>query len=110
MPNNPYLVPTSINFSPKQFFAATANIPPTIDAPAFADPVREFFRVHELEFLVKSCKKNLQLATFFQQKNETFKILYRRFLKLKKDIQSIIDLDVAHRYLCLLEGTSTFHA
>ncbi len=62
--NNPDLVPTSINLSPQQLIAATANIPPTIDAPAFVDPVGEFFRILELEFLVKSSEKILQLATF----------------------------------------------
>jgi hypothetical protein len=43
MPNNPNPVPTSINLSPKQLIVVTANIPPTIDAPAFADQVGEFF-------------------------------------------------------------------
>ncbi len=37
-------------------------------------------------------------------------MLYRRLLKLKKDTQSITNLEVAHRYLHLLEGTLTFHA
>jgi len=64
MPNNPDSVPTLVNLSPQQLIAATANIPPTTDAPAFVDPVGEFFRILELEFLVKSSKKNLQLATF----------------------------------------------
>jgi hypothetical protein len=43
MPNNPDPVPTSVNLSPQQLIAATASIPPTTDAPAFADPVGEFF-------------------------------------------------------------------
>jgi hypothetical protein len=43
MPNNPTLVPTSINLSPQQVIFITANIPPTINAPSFADPVGEFF-------------------------------------------------------------------
>jgi hypothetical protein len=54
MPNNPDLVPTLINLSLQQFIITIANIPPTIDAPAFADLVGEFFRVLELNFLVKS--------------------------------------------------------
>jgi hypothetical protein len=54
MPNNPDPVPTSINLSPKQLIVATANIPPTTNAPAFADLVGEFFQNLELEFLVKS--------------------------------------------------------
>jgi hypothetical protein len=52
VPNNPDPVPTSVNLSPQQLIAATANIPPTINAPAFADPVGEFFRILELEFPV----------------------------------------------------------
>jgi len=64
MPNNSNPVPTSINLYLQQLIAITANIPPTTDAPAFIDPVGEFFRVLELEFPVKSSKKILQLATF----------------------------------------------
>jgi len=41
--NNLNLVPTSINFFPQQLIATTANIPPTIDALAFVDPMGEFF-------------------------------------------------------------------
>jgi hypothetical protein len=52
MPNYLDSVPTSINLSLQQFIIATANIPPTIDAPTFADPMGEFFRVLELEFSV----------------------------------------------------------
>ncbi len=59
MLNNPDPVPTSVNFSPQQLIAATANIPPTTDAPTFDDPVGEFFRILELEFLVKSSEKIL---------------------------------------------------
>jgi hypothetical protein len=43
VPNNPDPVPTSVSLSPQQLVAATANIPLTIDAPAFVDPVGEFF-------------------------------------------------------------------
>jgi len=64
MTNNLDLVPTSVNLFPQQFIVATANIPPTIDAPAFADPVGEFFQVLELKTLVKSSEKNLQFTTF----------------------------------------------
>jgi hypothetical protein len=45
---------------------------------------------------MKSSEINLQLATFSQQKDETFKMLYRKLLKLKEDTQSITDLEVAH--------------
>jgi len=85
MPNNRNPVPTSVNLSPQQLIAATTNIPPTIDAPTFADPVGEFFRVLELKFPVKSFEKILQLATFSRQKDETLKMLYRRLFKLKED-------------------------
>jgi hypothetical protein len=110
MPNNPDLVPISINFSPQQLIITTANIPPTIDAPTFANPMGEFFRVFKLEFSITSSKFFLQFATFFWQKDETFKRLYKRLLKLKEDTQSITDLEAAHWYLCSLEGTPTLHA
>ncbi len=74
------------------------------------DLVGEFFRVLELEFLVKSSNFFLQLATFFRQKDETLKMLYTRVLKLKKNTQSITDLEVAHWYLRSLEGIPTLHA
>ncbi len=64
MPNNPNLIPTSINLSFQQFIIATTNIPPTIDALAFTNPMGEFFQVIDLEFLIKSFKKKLQLDTF----------------------------------------------
>ncbi len=69
----------------------------------------EFFQVFELEFLVKSFEKILQLATFFWQKDKTLKMLYKRFLKLKEDTQSIIDLEATHWYFRSLEGTLTLH-
>jgi hypothetical protein len=63
----------------------TTNIPPTIDALDFADPVGEFIRILKLEFSMKNSEKILQLATFSQQKDETFKMLYMRLLKFKED-------------------------
>ncbi len=88
VPNNPNPLPTLVNLSSQQLIVLTTNIPPTIDAPAFVDLMREFFRVLELEFLVKSFEKILQLATFSQQKDETLEMLYRRLLKLKEDIKA----------------------
>ncbi len=67
--------------------------------------LREF----KVTFLVKSFEKILQFATFFRQKDETLKMLYKRLLKLKKDTQSITDLEAVHWYLRLLEGTPTLH-
>ncbi len=109
VPNNPDPVPTSVNLSPQQLIVATTNIPPTIDVPAFVDPVGEFFRILELEFPVKSSEKILQLVTFSRQKDETLKMLYRRLLKLKEDTHSITDLEAAHRCLRSLEGIPTLH-
>jgi hypothetical protein len=102
MPNNLDPEPISINF-------LLTNNPPTIDASTFANLLGEFFRVLELEFLMKSSKKHIQLTTFFQQKNETFKMFYRKFLKLKEDIQSITYLEFGHWYLYLLESTPILH-
>jgi hypothetical protein len=110
MPNNPDPVPTLVNIFLQQLIVATANIPPTIDAPAFVDPVGELFQVLKLEFFIKNFEKILQLATFSQQKDETFKMLYMRLLKLKEDTQSVTDLEVARRYLRLLKGIQTLHA
>jgi hypothetical protein len=53
-----------VNLSPQQLTIATINNLLTIDALAFANPMGEFFWVPELEFVVKSSKKNLQLTTF----------------------------------------------
>jgi hypothetical protein len=70
----------------------------------------EFFQVFELKFSIKNSEKNLQLATFSWQKDETFKMFYMRLLNLKEYTQGITDLEAAHRYFCSLEGTLTFHA
>jgi len=86
VPSNLDLLPTLVNLFFQQFITATTNIPPTIDAPTFADPMEEFFRVLELEFPIKSFEKILKLATFSRQKDETLKMLYKRLLKLKEDI------------------------
>ncbi len=110
VPNNLDPVPTLVNLSPQQLIVVTTNIPPTTDVSAFVDPVGEFFRILELEFLVKSSEKILQLATFSRQKDETLKMFYRRLLKLKEDTQSITNLEATHRYFRSLEGIPTLHA
>jgi hypothetical protein len=110
MPNNPNSVPILINIYLQQLIIATANISPTIDAPAFVDIMGELFRVLELEFSIKSFEIFLQLTTFSRQKDETFKMLYKRLLKLKEDTKSIIDLEVARWYFRSLKSTPTFHA
>jgi len=57
MPNNLYLVPTSINLSLQQLIVAISNIPPTIDAPTFANPMGEFFQILELDLWLRVLKK-----------------------------------------------------
>jgi len=59
VPNYPYPVPTLINLSIQQLIVVTVNIPPTIDALTFVDPMEEFFQVLQLEFPIKSSKKIL---------------------------------------------------
>ncbi len=66
VPNNPDLIFISINLSLQQFIVAIANIPPTIDALAFANPMGEFFRVLELKFPIKSFEIFLQFTIFFR--------------------------------------------
>jgi hypothetical protein len=66
VPNNPDLVPILVNVFPQQLIIANTNIPFTIDALTFVNLMGEFFRVFELEFLIKSSKKILQLTTFFR--------------------------------------------
>jgi hypothetical protein len=85
MPINPNPVPILINLSLQELIVATINIPPTIDVLAFANLVGEFFRVLELEFSFNNFEFFLQLTTFFQQKDETFKMFYRKLFKLKED-------------------------
>jgi hypothetical protein len=48
------MVLTSVNLSPQQLIVVTVNIPPTIDALAFADSMGELFQNFELEFSIKS--------------------------------------------------------
>jgi hypothetical protein len=83
VPNNPNSVPISINLSLQQLIIVTANIPPTINALTFVDPLGEFFRVLKLEFSIKNSKKILQLTTF-RHKDETFKMFIRGFSSSKR--------------------------
>jgi hypothetical protein len=43
VPNNPDPIPISINLYSQQFIVVTVNIPPTIDALAFAHLMGNFF-------------------------------------------------------------------
>ncbi len=44
MPNNPNSISISVNLSSQQLIVVTANIPLTIDAPTFVDPVGNSFK------------------------------------------------------------------
>jgi hypothetical protein len=85
VPNNLDPVPILLNLPLQQLIIVKVNIPPTINAPAFVDPMGEFFQVLELEFPVKNFEIFLQLATFSWKKDETLKMLYRKLFKLKED-------------------------
>jgi hypothetical protein len=50
IPDYPAPVPTSVALTPQQLATATTNVPPTINAPASADPVGEFFSILKLYF------------------------------------------------------------
>ncbi len=57
VPNNLNTVPTLINIFLQQLIVVTTNIPPTINALAFADPMGKVFWILKLEFVVKSSEK-----------------------------------------------------
>ncbi len=88
MPNNPNQIPTSINFSLQQLIITTVNIPPTIDAPTFADLVGEFFWVFELEFSIKTIEIFLQLATFSRKRMKPLRCFTRSFSSLKRILKT----------------------
>ncbi len=85
MPNNPNPVPISVKKFLQQLIVAIANIPPTINAPAFANIVGEFFRVLELEFSIKSFEFFATRHLFLVEGWNFLKMFYRRLFKLKKD-------------------------
>jgi len=88
MPNNPNLIPTLGNLSPQQLIVATTNNPPTINAPVFADPMGEFFRVFELEFLVKSSKKICNLSPSLDKRMKPSKCSTGGFSSLKRILRA----------------------
>jgi hypothetical protein len=76
--------------------------------------LKKKFEVLELEFAnplleFSSSQKILQLTTFSRPNDETFKMFYRKLLKLKEDTQSITDLEATHQYLPSLESILTLH-
>jgi hypothetical protein len=88
VPNHPDLIPTSVSLSPQQFIVVTTNILPIIDAPAFANPVGEFFRVFELEFSVTNFEKILQLTTSFGRRMKPSRCSIGGFSSLKRILRA----------------------
>ncbi len=88
MPNNPYLVPTSVNLSPQQLIVVITKISPTIDAAAFVDPVGEFFRVFELEFRSRVLKKFSNLLPSFGRRMKPSRCSIRGFSSSKRIFRS----------------------
>jgi hypothetical protein len=80
IPDNPAPVPTLVALTPQQLARATANVPPTINALASADPVGQFFAILEVEFPMKSSEKILQLATLPDRKMRPLKCFTGSFL------------------------------
>jgi hypothetical protein len=88
VPNNPDPVPISLNFFPQQLSTSTTNIPSTIDAPAFVNPMGEFFRVLELEFPVKSLEKFCSLPPSLGRKMKPSKCSIRGFSSFKRILKA----------------------
>jgi hypothetical protein len=88
MPNNPNSIPTSINHYPQQLIIATTNIPPTIDAPTFVDPMGKFFRFLELEFPIKSSKKKFNSPPSLGRRMKPSRYSTRGFSSLKRILKA----------------------
>jgi len=84
MPNNPDPVLTLVNIYPQQLIVTTANIPPTINAQAFIDPVEECFRVLELEFSIKNSKFFYNLSFSLGKRMKPSRCSIGGFSSLKK--------------------------
>jgi len=85
VPNNSDLVPISINLFPEQLIAATANNPPTINAPFLLIQWGNSFEFLSWNFRSRVLKKFYNSPSSFNRKIK-FKMLYKRLLKLKEDI------------------------
>jgi len=68
--NNPDLIPISINFSPQQLIVVIINIPPTINAPAFAIQLGNSFEFSSWDFWLRVLKKNYNSSPFFGKRRK----------------------------------------
>jgi hypothetical protein len=86
--NNEDSVPTSINLYPQQFYDVIANIPPTIHAPIFVNPMGEFFRGFELVFSVKSFQIICSSPPSLDRKMKPLKYFTGGFSRLKRILRA----------------------
>jgi hypothetical protein len=83
MPNNLDSVPTLVNLSLQRLIAVAANIPPTIDAQAFADPVGNFFEFLNYNFWRKVLKFFYNLPLFLDRRMKPLRCFTGSFSSLK---------------------------
>jgi hypothetical protein len=88
MPNNSDSILILVNLYVQQFIIVIANILPTIDALAFANPMGEFFQVIEMEFRAKVLKKFYNLPPFFDKKMKPSKCSIGSFSSLKRILKA----------------------
>ncbi len=88
VPNNPDLVPILVNIFPQQLIATTTNIPPTIDAPAFVDLVKDSFEFLSWNFLLKILKKFCSSPPSFSRRMKPSKCFIRGFSSLKRILRA----------------------
>jgi hypothetical protein len=84
MPNNLDPVPTLINLYLQQLIVATTNIPPTIDAPTFVNPMGEFSQVLELDFRLRVLKKFCNLPPTLNRRMKPSRCSIGSFSSLKR--------------------------
>jgi hypothetical protein len=88
MPNNLDLVPTSVNLSPQQFIATTANILRMIDAATFADLVGNPFEFLSWNFRSRVLKKFYNSLPFLDKRMKPSKCSIGGFLSSKRMLKA----------------------
>jgi hypothetical protein len=86
--NNPDLVSISINLSLQQFITTTTNIPPTIDAQAFADLVGISFEFLNWNFRLRVLKFFYSLPLSLSKKMKPSRCFTRGFSSLKRILRA----------------------
>jgi hypothetical protein len=88
VPNNLDPVPTSVNLSFQQLIDVITNIPPTIDALAFTNPVGNFFEFLSWNFRSRILKKNYSSPPSLSRKMKPSRCSIRGFLSLKRILRA----------------------